>query len=423
LVNAFKTALHAKHFFQFIRHANFGGTAITFAAMVPVLMSTLGLATDWAVFNLKRTALQSAADAAAIAGANELRIANAGESEIKSVARSYVDHTLAEDSHDVETAVSIDRDEATVRVALKETWTPLFAYFLGARVTPILVDASATLAGSTSICVLALDPTGPSAIHMDRYAQLKAQDCGVYSNSSHSEGIRLDLESRLRAELVCSAGGIKAKTTAISPSPITDCPRVPDPLVDRPAPPLGTCDYSDLVVNTGTKTLSPGTYCGGITIGGTAKVIFQPGIYIVQDGKFKASGAAVISGEHVGFFLAGAKSVLDFSNDATVILTGPKTGDMAGLLFFEDRTVPLNRRHRINSTNARVLTGTIYLSRGNLQVDPNASVAQDSAYTAIVSNRVELDQGPELIMNSDYDATDVPVPAGVRSIRQVVLTE
>ena len=81
--------------------------------------------------------------------------------------------------------------------------------------------------------------------------------------------------------------------------------------------------------------------------------------------------------------------------------------EMSGLLFFEDRAATADRQHHIDSTNAQVLTGTIYLSQGYLKVDPNASVANKSAYTAIIANRLELSSGPELILNSDYGATEI----------------
>ena len=42
-----------------------------------------------------------------------------------------------------------------------------------------------------------------------------------------------------------------------------------------------------------------------------------------------------------------------------------------------------------------------------------APVADSSAYTAIVVGRMWLRKGPTLVLNSDYAATDVPVPAGL----------
>ena len=56
-------------------------------------------------------------------------------------------------------------------------------------------------------------------------------------------------------------------------------------------------------------------------------------------------------------------------------------------------------------------------------MDPNAAVAENSAYTAIIVHKLELNEGPELVMNSDYGATDVPVPAGIIASAQVVLTK
>jgi hypothetical protein len=48
-----------------------------------------------------------------------------------------------------------------------------------------------------------------------------------------------------------------------------------------------------------------------------------------------------------------------------------------------------------------------------LRVDGTQPVADQSAYTAIVTRRVELTQSPNLVINSSYDATDVPVPNGI----------
>jgi hypothetical protein len=77
----------------------------------------------------------------------------------------------------------------------------------------------------------------------------------------------------------------------------------------------------------------------------------------------------------------------------------------------------------LQSIGIKELTGTIYLSRGILHVDPNANVAGDSDYTAIITHRLELNEGPTLIMNSNYGASDVPVPAGIRVSSPVVMQE
>lgn len=86
---------------------------------------------------------------------------------------------------------------------------------------------------------------------------------------------------------------------------------------------------------------------------------------------------------------------------------------MAGMLFFEDRAATGNPRHRILSDDARMLLGTIYLPKGRLQIDASKPVADRSAYTVIVAQRLELYAGPNLVLNTDYGSTDIPVPQGL----------
>ena len=63
-----------------------------------------------------------------------------------------------------------------------------------------------------------------------------------------------------------------------------------------------------------------------------------------------------------------------------------------------------------------MLIGTVYLSQGYLHVDANKPVADQSAYTAIVVRSLKLKAGPNLVLNSNYDATDVPFPPGLKNL-------
>jgi hypothetical protein len=53
-------------------------------------------------------------------------------------------------------------------------------------------------------------------------------------------------------------------------------------------------------------------------------------------------------------------------------------------------------------------------------IDPNATVAVSSAYTAIIALRMAINNGPNLALNTNQDATKVPVPIGVVSAATVV---
>ena len=133
----------------------------------------------------------------------------------------------------------------------------------------------------------------------------------------------------------------------------------------------------------------------------------------MKDGPLEVTHTSTITGENVGFYLTGDDAVFLFAGGSTVSLTAPKDGPLAGLLFFEDRSNPAGRYHEIVSENARKLVGTIYLPKGNFAVSSKKPVADQSAYTAIVANTIQLNKYPVLVLNSDYELTDVPVPSGL----------
>jgi hypothetical protein len=88
--------------------------------------------------------------------------------------------------------------------------------------------------------------------------------------------------------------------------------------------------------------------------------------------------------------------------------------------MFEDWNAKKGNVHVINSNDARVLLGTIHLPVGTLRVAANAPVADKSAHTAIIAEMLDLDAGPDLVLRSDYDSTDVPVPEGLIGGRVVL---
>ena len=133
----------------------------------------------------------------------------------------------------------------------------------------------------------------------------------------------------------------------------------------------------------------------------------------MKEGKLDVGGGGKLSGENVGFFLTGKSSTVLFEQESEISLTAPRTGDMAGLLFFEDRDTEFETYHRIKSRNARNLVGTMYFPKSKLLIDANDPVADRSDYTIIIAREFELREGPELVLNTDYASSKIPVPEGV----------
>lgn len=435
IARAISKVRNAAGAFACLLAATNGTVAVSMAVGAPVLLGAVGVASDFAVFTMKKSKLQSAADAAALAAARELSVTATGSAgaakasasvssggPIEAIARTYV-ATALPDATTTTTGVTVDSAKGAVQVTLSDAWHPFFAHFLGADITPIVVDARAELVGESKVCVIALMPSGAGAISMTKNSLLEGNGCSVYSNSTNSQGISLSSGSGIKADLVCSAGGVLNKGAVSGTKVLTDCPPMADPLAGRKPPTVGACDYMATIVKGKAVTLKPGVYCGGIIVMSGGSVTFSPGNYIMNGGPFLVKDTSKVKGKNVAFFLTGLGSLIQFFDSATIDLSGAEDGLMAGLLFYEDPTSTILRIHNIRASNAINLTGTIYLPRGNLLVDPAAEVAEKSAYTAIIVNKLTVDNGPSLVLNTNYGATAVPVPDGIRASADVVLAE
>jgi Flp pilus assembly protein TadG len=398
-----------------------GNTVMMFALALPGLLAAVGVASDYAILEMKRSSLQAAADSSALAAAKELSISSSTDVTVTNAAKNYVNAELTSTDGAAVSTVNVNRKEGSVTVALSESWTPFFAQFISSGITPVNVQATAKLAGSTNICVLSLSPTGVGGIMMTSNSTVTANGCGLYANSTDKQAIVVATSSKITSPLICSGGGATNVGGTTSSPILTGCPKTPDPLAARPAPKYGACDFNKTKIVSGFVTLSPGVYCGGIEVSGTANVTFNPGTYVIKDGLFNVKNTASIKGKNVAFYLTGFPTFLFFTNDATIDLSGAETGDMAGLLFFEDRATGILNIHDISASHANNLTGTIYMPKGNLLVHPAAAIGENSAYTAIVVNRLIVDQGPSLTLNTNYSATQVPVPSGIQATATVVL--
>jgi hypothetical protein len=400
-----------------------GGVAIFFGFALPVLLVGAGAAVEYASLTHRRGQLQKAADTAALTAARELTLANADDARVKSVAQGAAIASLTggkQGGTSATVAAEVMDKRGGVRVTIHETITNIFGKVLTLPSSELEVRAAAKLSGGGRLCVMALDPTKGEAIRLDQNAKLTANGCSVQSNSKDRKGISAREYAFLSAERICSAGGYEGKAGAnVSPAPTTDCPTIPDPLAKRGTPTVGGCDYGSLVpllpkvVDGKTTTLNPGTYCGGLVITNKSNVTLSQGEYIIHQGPLIVEKGSTLTGEYVGFFLKGDLATLNFKSDSTISLSAPKTGTMAGLLVFGDPHAIFGRKFHIESDNARKLLGTIYLPKGSIFIDSKKPVADQSAYTVIVARTIELESGPNLVMNANYGATDVPVPLGV----------
>ena len=402
-----------------------GNIAIVAALGSVGLFGAAGFAMDMAKIQSTHTDLQTIADNSALASAKEILVSNS-KGTVEAAAKTLIKSGIAEIFHSedvkIEQSVEADLSNRRVHVALTMQQDSLFGSIFGLNKTTVSVAADAKISGGDKLCVLSLETSASDSIALTDSAKITATECDVQANSNSTSAITAWNGSWIKSAATCSVGGYQGGTTNFVPQVITDCPILKDPLANRPIPAVvaKACDYTNLQVNGGASVLSPGVYCGGLNISTGANVTFLPGIYVMRDGIFQASNGSRLYGKGAGFYLDGATSTFKFNTQSSVELYAPLDGEMAGLLFFSDRK-STDRIQQINSEFAHQLVGTIYLPNDIFQIAANTPVADQSAYTAIIARRIILNQSPNLVVNANYGATDVPVPDGIAQTAGAIL--
>ena len=400
-----------------------GNTLVSFGIAFPVIAAAVGVGLDYAGAAQTRGKMQAVTDAAALYAAREFQMVQANVDKVSAVARNY-----ASQIQGVAVDVAVDATALTVRVTLDKDVANLFGQLGWGGTTHVRTTATAKMTNGLPLCLLALEPRAKGAITLQKNARLTAPACVVNSNSTSASGLVSMDDAVLQAGLICSAGGkVKTKNTNYTPEPKTDCPVMPDPLSGRQPPASATCTFTDKAVSAATETLQPGVYCGGLTVTSGATVTLSPGTFIFRDGPLVVDGGASLRGSDVSIYLKGPGANLTFATASTIHLTAAKSGPLSGILIYDDPTgaeAPEKsgkhakpdkspREHAILSDDARMLLGTIYMPKGRLIIDATRPVADRSAYTVLVVQQLDLYEGPNLVLNTDYRATDVPIPEGV----------
>src|SRR5260370_21655762 len=93
----------------------------------------------------------------------------------------------------------------------------------------------------------------------------------------------------------------------------------------------------------GTTTLSPGVYCGDISVNAGATVTLSPGIYYFSGANLSVAGNATITGSGGTLIFTGSGNnwgSATIGSNATVTLPAPTSGTTQGILMYRDRRTP-----------------------------------------------------------------------------------
>jgi hypothetical protein len=127
---------------------------------------------------------------------------------------------------------------------------------------------------------------------------------------------------------------------------------------------LASCDFTTRqTLNAGTHNLVAGTYCGGISLGGTGSTTLAAGTYYITGGSFEIKGSHSVLGDGVTIVLSGSAANLDLGGTGSLALKAPTSGDYDGFAYFSDRDHPSTNPHAIRGTPLGSFSGIGYFPK------------------------------------------------------------
>jgi len=385
-----------------------GYVLFTMAAAMFALCGFAGLVVDVGYGEYTRRQIQAAADAGAKAAA--LEITTGHSSSITSAAKQdTANNGFTDGSGGVTVTVNhpplsgnYSGNNSYAEVIVSKTISTNFMAIVG--FPTMTISARGAGGGGTGGCIYALDPAAQDSVLASGSASLSA-GCGIVDESTNSKALESSGGACITGSSIQVVGNYNG--SCISPAPATGVTSPGDPLAGKyTAPTPGTCTATGWH-NSG-PTISPGTYCGGITISASGTTVTaSAGTYILLGGGLTVSGGANLSGSDVTFYntynatYSYKPSVV--SGGSATQLSAPTSGAYEGLLFWQDPNLPStywNQQNTVSGGSATKFEGALYFP--NSPVYYSGGSTQSAAYTIIVADKVNF-SGPS-VMNSDYSS-------------------
>jgi hypothetical protein len=371
------------------------------------LAMIVAITVEMAALTAERGRMQSAVDAAALAGARQASLSVASAS-VTNYAVSFASQQVV----DLAPRMRI-RFTATQSVnnTVQVNGTANRDSFFGNLVPPggftIRVSATADALNQQPLCVLGLrDRSKQSSIWVSGSGQIQASNCLVHANGT----IRSTELGRVTAGAISAR--VRAFGTGFSPSVNTGAMIIQNPFQGRQIIAKSECQKEqgeDEVTYAGTSnvTLPAGVHTQRVSVADQAKLTLGRGDHFFCDGlEIKDEGS--LRGEDVALLFERGSLIAE--DEAMLDLTGRTTGAWAGFLIAADFSNQSDMV--ISSPNVNKLLGAIYLSNANLNIDTAGMVAEDSRWSVVIAQNVNLSGNSRLVINSNYAGSGVPVPVG-----------
>jgi Flp pilus assembly protein TadG len=348
-----------------------GSYVLVLALMMPVLLGTAGLGTEAVSWLYTHKNMQSAAESgaasAATAGSNLTAEAN-------SVTASYgyangINSVTVTVNQPPSSGNYTSTPQAVEVIISKSQQRQLSSLFGNG---PVVITARAVaVPNSGTGCVLALDPTASSTVSVSGSNHLNLINCNLYSNSNAAPSLNVSGSATVSANQVGVVGTVSGASNITATNGIkTGMRAVTDPYANV-TPTMPTyCDYNNKMQVKGTTTLSPGVYCGDISVNAGATLTLSPGIYYFSGANLSVAGNATITGSGVTLIFTGSGNnwgSATIGSNANITLTAPTSGVTQGIVMYGDRNMPVGTAFSLEGGGTQNFGGAIDLPKAALK--------------------------------------------------------
>ena len=228
------------------------------------------------------------------------------------------------------------------------------------------------------ICVLITNPTDGHTLLVSGASTIDFTNCMVQVNTNNWDAVEARDTSYIHSSNGnnCFVGDIHYGD--VTPAKNPTCTMFADPYTTGYTLPASasTCTYTNLKVTVAGTTLSPGTYCGGLTIQKNATL--SPGLYIMKAGDFNVSGTNTnVTATGVTVLMTGSNAGITINTTGTITMSpadSSAAGVFAGFSFFLDQsTTNYLDKSQVQSATMN-MSGVLYLKGQKLIPDKNAVI-------------------------------------------------
>jgi Flp pilus assembly protein TadG len=275
-----------------LRHQHSGKVLLLSVFSMVALIGIAGLAVDIGLLYSTRRQMQTAADAAGIAGANALQTSQSQNYKLAAADVAGLNgFTNGQSGVTVRVAPPATppgpASLSYVQVDITQQVPTYFLRVLGYNKIKMSTEAIAGTVNGPA-CIYALDPSASGAVSLTGKININSS-CGLVDDSNSSSALSATGNITVQTTATGITGNYSSTgNITFSPTPKIHIAPVPDPLAALQPPSVGTCTQA-AITNSGSKsysgnitslTLNPVAYSGGISVSGNlGNMTFNAGTY------------------------------------------------------------------------------------------------------------------------------------------------